>query len=93
MMKFHLQQSVRIMTEFDQLFHGIVTQINDILSPNKTVTLEDGTKVKVLDEDNCSYGANGEIGVELFSREGNRQIHKADTYIGRWNNCRILCLQ
>ncbi len=59
----------KVMTEFDQLFHGIVTQINDILSPNKTVTLEDGTKVKVLDEDNCSYGANGEIGVELFSRK------------------------
>ena len=57
------------MTEFVQLFHGIVTQINDILSPNKTVTLDDGTKVKVLDEDNCSYGANGEIGVELFSRK------------------------
>lgn len=59
----------KVMTEFDQLFHGIVTQINDILSPNKTVILEDGTKVKVLDEDNCSYGANGEIGVELFSRK------------------------
>lgn len=59
----------KVMTEFDQLFHGIVTQINDILSPNKTVTLDDGTKVKVLDEDNCSYGANGEIGVELFSRK------------------------
>lgn len=58
-----------VMTQFDQLFHGIVTSINDILSPNKTVTLEDGTRVKVLDEDNCSYGSNGEIGVELFSRK------------------------
>lgn len=58
-----------VMTQFDQLFHGVVTKINDILSPNKTVTLDDGTRVKVLDEENCSYGANGEIGVELFSRK------------------------
>lgn len=58
-----------VMTQFDQLFHGIVTSINDILSPNKTVTLEDGTQLKVLDEENCAYGANGEIGIELFSRK------------------------
>lgn len=58
-----------VMTRFDQLFHGIIKDINDILSPNKTVTLQDGTKVSVLDTDNCSYGAHGEIGVEMFSRK------------------------
>lgn len=57
-----------VMTRFDQLFHGIITKINDILSPNKTVTLADGSKVNVLDMDKTSYGANGEVGVELFSR-------------------------
>jgi len=57
-----------VMTQFDQLFHGIITSINDILSPNKEVTLADGSKVNVLDEDNCSYGAHGEIGVEIFTR-------------------------
>lgn len=59
-----------IQTEFDQLFHGIVSTINDILCPNEKVTLADGSSVWVLDEENCSYGANGEIGVELFSRHG-----------------------
>lgn len=59
-----------IQAEFDQLFHSIVTSINDILCPNKTVTLADGTTCQVLDEENCSYGADGQIGVELFSRNG-----------------------
>lgn len=56
--------------EFDQMFHSIVTMFNDILCPNKEVTLKDGSKVQVLDEENCSYGADGQIGVELFSRNG-----------------------
>lgn len=56
--------------EYDQLFHGIVTMINDILCPNKEVTLQDGTTVKVLDEENSSRGEDGQIGVELFSRNG-----------------------
>lgn len=69
-----------IQTEFDQLFHGIVSTINDILCPNEKVTLADGSSVWVLDEDNCSYGANGEIGVELFSRNGyNRYTVKSLT--------------
>lgn len=65
-----------VMTQFDQLFHGIITDINNILSPNKEVTLANGEKVKVLDEENCSYGANGEIGVELFSRNAVERYHK-----------------
>lgn len=59
-----------IQTEFDQLFHGIVSTINDILCPNEKVTLADGSNVWILDEENCSYGANKEIGVEMFSRNG-----------------------
>lgn len=59
-----------VQAEFDQLFHAIVTGVNDILCPNKEVTLEDGTTVKVLDEEKCSYGADGQKGVELFSRNG-----------------------
>lgn len=37
--------------QFDVLIHAMVTQINDTLCPNKTVTLADGSTVKVLDED------------------------------------------
>ncbi len=60
-------------TEFDQLFHGIVTTMNDILCPNTTVTFTDDFGVthtmQVLDEANASYGSDGEQGVELFKRD------------------------
>ncbi len=59
-----------VQAEFDQMFHSIVTTLNDIFCPNKEVTLADGSKVKVLDEENSSYNADGEMGVELFSRNG-----------------------
>lgn len=63
---------MNVQAEFDQLFHGIVTTMNDVLCPNKTVTFTDDMGVthtlKVLDEENTSYGANGELGVELFAR-------------------------
>lgn len=65
-----------VQAEFDQMFHSIVTSINDILCPNKEVTLDDGTKVMVLDEENSSYGANGQVGVELFSRNGYARYQK-----------------
>lgn len=74
-----------LIAEFDQLMHGIVTKINDILCPNKTVdsditlNLADGSTytisagTKILDVDNAPIG-NGEgndyPGTELFSRKG-----------------------
>lgn len=64
------------MVQFDQLFHGIVTKINDILCPNKEVELADGSFVTILDEENCSYSAEGEIGIELFTRNGYERYTK-----------------
>lgn len=59
-------------TELDQLFHGIVTLMNDVFCPNKTVTFTDDGGVthtlKVLDTENASYGKDGRQGVELFAR-------------------------
>lgn len=63
---------MNVMAEFDQLVHGIITSVNDILCPNTTVTDIYGNTYKVLDEDNASYGSNPARtqGTELFSREG-----------------------
>lgn len=60
-----------VQAEFDQLIHGIATTINDVLSPNKEVTLTDGTTVKILDEDNAPIGLDdeGTMGEALFNRK------------------------
>lgn len=57
--------------QFDQLIHGIVTMINDTLSPNKEVTLADGTKIKILDEENAPTGTDSQrkTGEALFTRK------------------------
>lgn len=57
--------------QFDVLVHGMITQINDTLCPNKEVTLTDGTKVFVLDEEAAGIGmgnGNEYAGTELFVR-------------------------
>ncbi len=38
-----------IIAQFDQLVHGIVTAINDVLCPNVTVTADDGSVYQILD--------------------------------------------
>ncbi|MDD3172615.1 MAG: flagellar hook-associated protein FlgK [Herbinix sp.] len=60
-----------VQAQFDQLIHGITTTINDILSPNKEVTLSDGSKVKILDEENAPVGLddNSTMGEALFNRK------------------------
>jgi flagellar hook-associated protein 1 FlgK len=60
-----------VQAQFDQLIHGIVTTINDILSPNKEVTLSDGSKVKILDVENAPVGMdeNKTMGEALFNRK------------------------
>jgi flagellar hook-associated protein 1 FlgK len=57
--------------EFDQLIHGIVTTINDILCPNKEVTLTDGSKVIILDKENAPVGMDNDktMGQALFNRK------------------------
>lgn len=86
--------------EFDQLVHGIVTQINDLLAPNKKldqliVKNEDGTysrfrNVKVLDEENCCVGADGKKPPqELFTRSGcdrYRKVTAFDSETGEWRD-------
>lgn len=60
-----------IIAQFDQLIHGIVTSINDILCPNKEITLNDGRTIKVLDEEKAGYGMGEENqiqGTEMFKR-------------------------
>lgn len=71
-----------IIAQFDQLVHGIVTKINDILCPNKEISIyaEDpdnpGTQIwqtiQVLDEEKAGYGMGGGDnkvqGTELFKR-------------------------
>lgn len=60
-----------VQAQFDQLIHGIVTTVNDILSPNREVTLSDGTKIKILDEEKAPVGMDSDrtMGEGLFSRK------------------------
>lgn len=58
-------------SQFDQLIHGIVTTINDILCPNKEIMLESGEVIKVLDTEKASVGMDADktMGTEFFSRK------------------------
>ena len=49
-----------VQAQFDQLIHGIVTMINDTLSPNKEVTLADGSKMKILDVEKAPVGMDSD---------------------------------
>lgn len=60
-----------LMAQFDVLVHAMMTQINDVLCPNKEIELADGTTIKVLDEDKAGIGmgkGNEYAGTELFVR-------------------------
>lgn len=64
-----------IMATFDQLVHGIVTGINDILAPNKTVSVVNDAgeleEIQILDEENAPIGmdADATMGEALFNRK------------------------
>lgn len=60
-----------VQSQFDQLIHGITTTINNILAPNKEVTLTDGTVIKVLDEEKAPVGMDKDMtmGEGLFNRK------------------------
>lgn len=62
---------VTVQAQFDKLVNGIVTTINDLFCPNKEVTLDDGTVVKILDEENAPIGndTDGTMGEALFNRK------------------------
>lgn len=60
------------MSQLDVLVHSVVTGINDILCPNKEVTLIDGSRIKILDEEAAGIGmgkSNDISGTELFVRK------------------------
>jgi len=49
---------VCVQAEFDQLIHGIVTTINDILCPNVEVTTADGEKIRILNTELTTANGN-----------------------------------
>lgn len=59
-----------VQSQFDTMVHGIVKNVNDVLCPNKELTLADGTTITVLDEEKALHGddENQTVGMELFSR-------------------------
>ena len=64
--------ATNLMAQFDVLIHAMMTGINDVLCPNKEVTLQNGTVIRILDEDKAGIGmgvGNEYAGVELFSRK------------------------
>lgn len=65
-----------VMSQFDMLVHGIVTSINDILCPNKKITVVDDngnhSEIYVLDEDKAPVGMDDDAtkGEAIFNRKG-----------------------
>lgn len=61
-----------LIAQFDQLIHGMVTQINDVLCPNTTITDVTGQTYTILDTEKAGkgFGEGNEIqGTELFVRK------------------------
>ena len=77
---------VSVQAEFDQLIHGIVTTINDLLCPNKEVeiTVQDAEgndvtkKIKIFDKDNAPVGMDAEFTAReaLFNRKSVERYEK-----------------
>lgn len=61
---------MQIQSQIDTLVHSIVTSVNNVLSPLKEVTLQNGTTIRILDEEKTLIGddENETVGAELFSR-------------------------
>ena len=80
-----IESSVIMTTQaaFDQLVHGIVTTINDILCPNKEVTLSDGSTVTILDEENAPVGVDDDhtMGQALFNRKSTDRYNDPEEII------------
>ena len=72
-----------VQAQFDQLIHGITTMVNDILSPNKEVTLSDGSVIKILDEANAPVGMDKDktMGEALFNRKSMARYTETDIEI------------
>lgn len=74
---------VCVQAEFDQLIHGIVTTINDLLCPNKEVINADGEKILIFDAENAPIGMdeNGTPGEALFNRKSTDRYEKTTEII------------
>lgn len=64
-----------VQAQFDQLVHGVVTMINDMLCPNKEIELADGTTITILDTDIAPIGDDegNTMGTELFVRRNTQR--------------------
>ena len=60
-----------VQAEFDQLIHGVVTTINDLLCPNKQVVTSDGETITIFDAENAPVGMDENFtpGEALFNRK------------------------
>ncbi len=74
---------VCVQAEFDQLIHGIVTTINDILCPNKEVITADGEKILIFDAENAPVGMDENFtpGEALFDRKSMERYEKTTAMI------------
>ena len=74
---------VCVQAEFDQLIHGIVTTINDILCPNKEVMTADGEKIRIFDKENAPVGMDENFtpGEALFNRKSMERYEKTTAMI------------
>lgn len=69
---------VSVQAQFDQLIHGIVTTINDLLCPNKEVITSNGEKILIFDEENAPVGMDEDFtpGEALFNRKSMDRYEK-----------------
>ncbi len=68
-----------LISQFDQLIHGMTTKINDVLCPNTQITDVNGVTYTILDTEKAGkgYGEGNEVqGTELFIRKGVERYHE-----------------
>lgn len=74
-----------VKAQFDQLIHGVVTAINDVFSPNKKVTIDDGAggtkEIYIFDEENAPMGMDEPdytTGEALFNRKSTDRYYTVE---------------
>ncbi|MBO5354379.1 MAG: flagellar hook-associated protein FlgK [Lachnospiraceae bacterium] len=74
---------VSVQAQFDQLIHGVVTTINDLLCPNKEVLTADGETIKIFDAENAPVGMDENFtpGEALFNRKSMDRYEKTTAII------------
>ena len=74
---------VSVQAQFDQLIHGVVTTINDLLCPNKEVLTANGEMIKIFDAENAPIGMDKDFtpGEALFNRKSVERYEKTTAVI------------